>query len=114
MSFATTADAIRAALNFQRAGDLARAEAIYRQVLQVEADNPAALHYLGLIELNRGRSDVAVEMISRSVQLKPDQASAWNNLGNALADLRRLDEAINAYQQAVRLKPDNALALQNL
>src|SRR5215203_5329552 len=114
MSFATTADALRAALSFQRAGDFARAEPIYRHVLQAEPDNPAALHFLGLIELNRGRTDVAIEMINRSVQLKPDQASAWNNLANAFVDARRFDEAIDAYQQSLRLKPDNVLAMQNL
>ncbi|CAN5556049.1 hypothetical protein BH09PLA1_BH09PLA1_18990 [soil metagenome] len=114
MSFATTADAIRAALNFQRAGDLARAEPIYRQVLQSEPDNAPALHYLVLIEQQRGRTAIAAELIARSVKLKPDQAAAWNNLGNALNELRRVDEAIDAYRHAVQIKPDYALAFQNL
>jgi tetratricopeptide (TPR) repeat protein len=114
MGFATSADAIRAALNFQRAGDLARAEPIYRQVLVAEPNQPSALHYLGLIEQNRGRLEVAADLIGRSVQIKPDQATAWNNLGNVLTDLRRIDESIRAYQQAVRIKPDYALAFQNL
>jgi tetratricopeptide (TPR) repeat protein len=114
MSFATTADALRAALNFQRAGDLSRAEPIYRQVLLAEPNNPSALHYLGLIEQHRGNLAVAVELIRKSVQLKPDQSAAWNNLGNALGELRRIDEAIDSYQHAVQVKPDYPLALQNL
>ncbi|MBC8108087.1 MAG: tetratricopeptide repeat protein, partial [Anaerolineae bacterium] len=62
MSFANTADALRAALNFQRGGDLARAEPIYRQVLQLEPNNPSALHYLGLIESARGNHEAAAKL----------------------------------------------------
>src|SRR4051812_13830414 len=114
MSFATTADALRVALQFHRANDLANAQSIYRQVLSVEPNNASALHYLGLIEMAAGHRDVGEQMIRKSLSIKPDQASAWNNLATALIDSNKTDEAIEALQNAVRLKPENALAWQNL
>lgn len=114
MSFATTADALRAALNFQRAGDLARAEPIYRQVLQLEPNNPSALHYLGLIESARGNHEVAAKLIGDSVRIKPEQPAAWNNLGTTLGEVYRIDEAIDAFRRAVELKSDYATGWRNL
>ncbi len=41
--------ALRAAIQHHQAGRLGQAEALYRQVLQAQPQNPDALHLLGVI-----------------------------------------------------------------
>jgi hypothetical protein len=110
----STADAIKAALALHRQGNLVGAEPIYRQVLTSEPDNPAALHYLGLIEQAKGNRDLAIDMIRKSVTVKSDQPGAWNNLGGALLERDRIDESIQAFEKALALKTDYAIGWQNL
>ena len=44
-------------------GDLKLAEASSRQILQSEADQPDALHLLGLVYHQSGQSDIAVAFV---------------------------------------------------
>jgi tetratricopeptide (TPR) repeat protein len=102
------------AWSHHRAGHLAEAQRIYRQVLARQPDHPKALNRLGVLVAQMGQLDAAVELIRRAVGLKPDFAEAHCNLGKALTDLGRLAEAIASYQQAIRLKPDLAEVHSNL
>src|SRR5437588_555625 len=54
---------VRGAKRHHRGGNLAEAERLYRQVLAREPENAEALHYLGLLEQQRGRSAEALELI---------------------------------------------------
>jgi protein O-GlcNAc transferase len=51
----TIQQAIDLAVQHQNAGDLAKAEEIYQQVLQTEAEQPIALHLLGVIAHQVGK-----------------------------------------------------------
>jgi tetratricopeptide (TPR) repeat protein len=102
------------ALQHHRAGNLHQAEMLYRQVLQAEPQNVNALHLLGLIAYQAGRSDLAIGYIQESLRLYPTFPAAHYNLANALRDQRRLDEAISHYQEAIRLQPDHAHSYNNL
>src|SRR4051812_34850404 len=62
---------IDTAIAHHRAGRLAEAELIYRQILEQDADQPDALHLLGLIAHQVGRSDVAEPLIRRAIELAP-------------------------------------------
>jgi protein O-GlcNAc transferase len=105
---------LQAALQFHRAGDLQRAEALYQQILQAAPEQPDALHLLGVVALQQGRSEAAVGFIGRSLRQRPDHAEAHSNLGNALVKLGRLEEAAECHRQALRLRPDLAGAHSNL
>ncbi|MGA2441511.1 MAG: tetratricopeptide repeat protein [Tepidisphaeraceae bacterium] len=105
---------IESGLSHHQAGRLAEAERVYRQVLTEQPDNAEALHLLGVLAAQTGKSGAAVELIGRAVRLKPDLADAHYNLGKALTETGRVDEAIDSYRQAIRLKPDNAVAHNNL
>ena len=48
------------ALQHHQTGRLAEAEAIYRQILAVNACDPDSLHLLGMIEHQRGNHELAV------------------------------------------------------
>ena len=91
-----------------------QAEQFYRQVLQVEPQHVGALHLLGLLAHQVGRSDLAIEYISQALRLQPEFAEAHSNLGMALAKQGKLTEAVACYQQSLRLKPDQAEAHNNL
>ncbi|MFI5455208.1 MAG: tetratricopeptide repeat protein [Isosphaerales bacterium] len=106
--------AFELALQHHRSGRLAEAKRIYVQILDQAPDDPDALQLLGLIAHDEGRSQEAVELISRAVALKPAVAQYQCNLGVALWGSGRADEAVAAYRAAVALEPAYADAHYNL
>ena len=102
------------ALEHHRAGRLAEAERLYRQIWAVDPNHVDSLHLLGVVARQLGRSDAAVELIGRALALKPDFAEAHGNLAYALHDLGRLKEAEASFREALRLKPHYAEAHNNL
>lgn len=95
--------ALQQAVQFHRGGDLARAEAIYRQVLAIDPEHPDATHLLGMVAHAAGRSDDAVELMQRAIARSPCVPHYHANLGNALRDTGRSVEAIAAYEQGIAL-----------
>ena len=89
-------------------GRLADAERIYREVLQQQPNHFDALHQLGLIALQAGHTEQAVELIGKAIALKQDFADAYYNRGIALRNLKRPAEAVASYDKAIVLKPDYA------
>ena len=87
------------------AGRLREAADIYKRVLELEPDQPAALNLLGAVAHQNGESRRAIELISRALAVKPDFAEAHSNLGLALRQIGRLDDAIASYRRAIALKP---------
>jgi len=101
-------------LSHYRAGRLAEAERIYRQVLARQPNHADALHMLGVLELQAGRLDAGIELIRRAIGICSTRGIYYRNLGNGLLHIGRLDEAIAAQRHAVRLDPDNAKSHTNL
>ena len=107
----------RALENAQRhhaAGDLPKAESIYRQILQTENNHPDALHLLGLIAYQIGKNDVALNLITKALKSKPVFAKAHSNLGNVLKKMGQLERAVHHYHEAIAIEPDFAEAHSNL
>jgi predicted O-linked N-acetylglucosamine transferase (SPINDLY family) len=96
---------VAAAKQKHRQGDLAGAEALYRQVLAHEPDNAGVLHLLGLVELQRGRPGEAVLTLGRAAAADPGSADCLANLGVALATQGKVGEAASAYQRALAIRP---------
>jgi protein O-GlcNAc transferase len=90
------------------AGRLREAELLYRQILAQNPQHAAALQYLGVIALQAGHKEIAIELIRRAIALNPDDARAHNDLGNALKETGQPDEAIAEYERAIALQPDAA------
>jgi protein O-GlcNAc transferase len=110
----TVDEAIQQAIQHHRAGRLAEAEAIYRQILSQIPNQPDALRLLGMLAQKTGHQDAAIDLLSRAIQANPALAEIHASLGNALAMKGRLDEAIAAYQKAIQLKPDYFDVCNNL
>jgi protein O-GlcNAc transferase len=101
---------MRTALQCQKTGRLAEAEALYRQILQVNPQHAEALHYLGVLAGQVKQYDMAVSLIQQALALQPRNAVAHANLGTFLREKGRLAEAAVACRQAIALAPQNAAA----
>ncbi len=105
---------IQKGIQVHQAGQLPEAEAIYRQVLDVEPDHADANHLLGVIVDEVGRHEIAVQLISKAIKKNPIDAAYHCNLGNALHEQGRLDDAVASCRKALGIKPDLAGAHSNL
>ena len=105
---------IEHALELHQAGDLMRAAALYREILQVDPANPEVLHLLGAVALQVGSCEIAVRCIQQALRLRPYHAEAHSNLGNAFQRLGRLEEAADCHRNTLRLAPALAEAHSNL
>ncbi len=101
-------------LQHHGAGRLREAEALYRQALAEDPGNIDALHFLGVIALQRGEHAQAVGLISQALSGNPANPPACNNLGLALAAQGKRREAVSAWLDALALQPDFADAARNL
>ncbi|MGL4460728.1 MAG: tetratricopeptide repeat-containing sulfotransferase family protein [Planctomycetia bacterium] len=104
------ADAVAA----HQAGDLAAARTGFRRVLELDPGHVDAIHLYGVVELQSGRADQAVEWIGRAAKKRPAEWSYWSNLAEALRGAGRPADAVAAASQAVALKPDAPSAVQQL
>lgn len=76
-----------------RAGRLAEAEAVFRQLLAAAPDDPDVLHLLGLTLHNAARHEEALVLLTRALPLRRQQPELHNNIGTVLAALHREPEA---------------------
>src|SRR5690349_2904355 len=83
-----------------------RAAGIYRQVLALDRGNVASLHHLGIIALQRGEPQAAIEPIGRALAIDASNPTLHYNFALALAVQGRADTAIEHLQTAVKLDPN--------
>ncbi len=101
-----TALKLQTALQHQQAGDLQKAEVLYRQVLQAEPNQADAWHLLGVIFALRGQQEQALAFFDKAIAIDSNEAMFYFNQGNALADLKRFDKALVSYDRAIAIEPD--------
>ena len=105
---------LQQALAHHRAGRLPRAEALYRQILRAEPDNPEALHFLGMLAHQAGKSRIAAAMIEKALSSKPDYVDAYNSLAMIHVEQGKMDDAAATFRRALSIKPDYAELHSNL
>ncbi|HZZ42056.1 MAG TPA: tetratricopeptide repeat protein [Tepidisphaeraceae bacterium] len=110
----TIEQAMGAGMEHHRAGRLAEAEGIYRQVLGVVPGYPEALHYLGVIAHQVGKNEAAEGLIREAIAKNPGNAAYWNNLGQVLRALGKPGEAVEVYRRAGELGPGEFGCRENL
>jgi tetratricopeptide (TPR) repeat protein len=96
-----------------RAGRLLEAQVCCDRALAADSGHADSLHLMGLLSIEGGQYDHAVEWIARAIRTdaKPEYLVS---LATALQRQGRLDEAVKALDKAVQLKPDDAGAWANL
>lgn len=89
----------------QQAGMIDAAEALYRQALAIDANQFEALHFLGVLQAQRGNLVEAERLVSRSLTLNAQRAEAHLNYARILRDLQRPEATIESCNTALRLNP---------
>lgn len=107
-------DALALAVHLHKERHFADAEGLYRTILEAKPDQPDALHFLGVLNHELGRSADGIEMIERALAVMPDHADMHNNLGNVLSECGRLEAAEAAYRKAIALRPEHVDSYNNL
>jgi predicted TPR repeat methyltransferase len=113
MTETLAASLLQQAVELHQQGRLEPAQALYRQVLELNPRQFDALHLLGVIARQQGDCNTAIELISRALEVDNAQAAAHCNLGVALLDAGRADEALVSHERALALNPSYALAWSN-
>ena len=83
-------------------------------MLALDAGQPDALHFLGILRHRQGDADGALALIDRALHAAPDHAAIHLNRGNVLYENGRAPEAVAAYREALRCGGDPAQAWSNL
>ncbi|MBL8700354.1 MAG: tetratricopeptide repeat protein [Alphaproteobacteria bacterium] len=102
------------AVKLHQSRRLVEAEERYRRILAAQPRHAGALHLLGVVDIQRGQHQAAVERIGAALAINPRAAPFHGNFATALQALRRFDEAEKHYREAVRLDPNYADAHNNL
>lgn len=93
----------REGLALHRQGDLEGAEGIYRDVLESQPAHFDSLHMLGLVALQRGRTETGIGLIQQAISLNDRVPAAHNNLGKGFLDLQRPEAALPCFDRALAL-----------
>ncbi|MAF48900.1 MAG: tetratricopeptide repeat protein [Rhodospirillales bacterium] len=101
-------------LSLHQAGRLEDAERLYRQVLEQDADNQDALHFLGLIAHHRGAFDEAARLIAAAIEIDEPRATFHYNLAAARIEIGEPGGAIQSYRRVLELQPDHIEAAYSL
>jgi Flp pilus assembly protein TadD len=105
MSTADDRQKLQAAFHHHRAGDLAKAAALYSEILQKRPDDRDALHYLGVIKASAGDLAAARSLMARSLGGEPARIEFIENYATVLVQLGDCEAALQACEQGLRLNP---------
>ena len=116
MSSGTTelAGLLDMAVDHHRAGRLAEAERVYRDILARYPGFPEVYYNLGLALHGLGRLGDAEEALSAALEARPLYAEALTALGNLLQARDRPEAAVELYRRALEIRPDAAEIHNNL
>ena len=94
---------------YERLKKLPEAEADLQKALQLSADQPLTLNYLGYTWIDHNRNlRQGLALIERAVRLKPDDGYIVDSLGWAFYRMGNFREAVKHLERAVELRPEDA------
>ena len=97
-----------------KAGDLRRAEVLFREILARNPEQPDSLHALARIALQTGRDSEAIPLLQRALALHPTAAQCHADLAVALQNTGQDESAVAAARAALKLDPRHLSALNTL
>ena len=99
------------ALKLHDQGELNRAAEAYRQLLAEDPKHTDALHFLGLIHLQRGQLDDAENLLQQALETAPEADAILASLGDLMLQRGDVERASKHLDRACELNPNNADAL---
>jgi protein O-GlcNAc transferase len=109
-----SAPSLDIALAHHQSGRLADAERAYRAILAQMPRHPDALHLLGLLAHQCGKSQAGADLMHQAIAVRDDVAAYYGNLGVVMMALGRADEAEAGFRKAILLDPASVDARNNL
>ena len=109
-----TEQLFREALGLHQAGMLEDAEAVYRNVLAIQPEHSDSLNLLGVLALQTGRAEAAIDLIRKAIELNDGIADFHANIGEALRAAGRLHDAAVHYERAIAIDSHYFEAYNNL
>jgi tetratricopeptide (TPR) repeat protein len=103
----TSQTQIAEALRLARAGDLAAAERICKEVVKREPSNFSAMMLLGIVAASRGQPDQAAPLFERVIARQPQRADAHFNLGLVRVRQGREADAVICFERTLAIDPAN-------
>lgn len=98
----------------EEAGEVAEAEAAWRQALELDPGYSKPWSNLGRVQLERGELEAAERSLVGAVDAGPRNAVARVNLAALLSRRGRLEEAVARYREATELAPGLSPAWRGL
>lgn len=114
MSNPTLDQAFQTAVGHARAGRLAEAQSLCREILSHDSGYAPAWHLKGSLLMSGGQPDSAEEAFQKAVELDRSKARYHSELGVAQAMQGKLDLAILSFSRAIDADPTEALGHYNL
>ena len=88
------------------AGQSRTALPAFERALETFPDSDVVLNNLGLVQLELGRLDLALDYLNRAVAVNADNADAQLSLGQTYFELGNYTSAVSFWERAVALKPE--------
>jgi tetratricopeptide (TPR) repeat protein len=104
----------QAAQEYERNGDIGRAETEYRNAIIADPRWEIPWNNLAMIAIGKGSATEADSLLKKAISLKPGYAAALYNLGTVRWDLRDSTGAEAAYRAAIRSDSSLVEAYNNL
>ncbi len=105
---------LKSALRLQQDDKLAEAKELFEKILELNPDNPDALHGLGLLFAQTRDFKQATYWLEKATLAAPHIPAFHNNLANAYKATKQFELAKRHYNQALRLKSPYPEARNNL
>ena len=93
------------------AGDAAKADRLYAELLETEPANFDALHGRGRLHYDCRRYDSALSLFQAALRIDAQRPDGFSSLGLVFYELRRLDHALASFDAGLRLAPADAQLL---
>ncbi|HUB63104.1 MAG TPA: tetratricopeptide repeat protein, partial [Methylocella sp.] len=107
-------EAFAQAQSAEEAGDHLAAESLYRRVMKLDPNDPAAGLNLGNLLRGERRTVEAEAAYRWAVKVDPNFAPAWHNLADLLDEGGRVAEAVDCQKRALDADPQYVDAMFNL
>ncbi|HYE64536.1 MAG TPA: tetratricopeptide repeat protein, partial [Pyrinomonadaceae bacterium] len=101
-------------LEHYRLGRYKEAVESYKQVIQLDADHPAAHYHLGMAYFKLGQDREAIRAFQQAILVSPENHAPSLKLGTLYGYYGLHKEAIEPLRRAIRLQPYSAEAHNNL